>query len=115
MSTSCYNFYAGPSALPAAVREQTIAAIRDFANTGVGILEISHRSSAFEGMLQETKDLLRRVLSIPQSHEILFTTGGASQQFSMVPLNLLSDTEGTSKDGTPKDTAEYIVTGLWAK
>ena len=107
MSTTCYNFYAGPSALPAAVREQTIAAIRDFAGTGVGILEISHRSSAFEAMLEETKNLLRRVLSIPESHEVIFTTGGASQQFSMVPLNLLAN--------TGDKTGEYIVTGLWAK
>lgn len=103
--SSIYNFYPGPSALPAAVREQTIAAIRDFRSTGIGILEISHRSAAFEGLMEDTRNLLRSLLAIPDSHEIIFTTGGATQQFSMVPINLLQD----------GGTGDYLITGAWAK
>ncbi|MCL4130936.1 UNVERIFIED_CONTAM: hypothetical protein GTU68_052810 [Idotea baltica] len=105
MSSTCYNLYPGPSALPEQVREEIIAAIRNFSGTGVGILEISHRSTAFIDLIEQTKALLRAILLIPKTHEIVFTTGGATQQFSMVALNLLNE----------KSYGNYLVTGSWSQ
>jgi len=104
VSKIVYNFSAGPSTLPKQATEEAAQAIADFADTGIGILEISHRTKLVEGMVAETESLLRELLSIPAGYEILFLGGGASLQFCMVPMNLL----GTDA------VADYADTGLWA-
>ena len=105
MEKRVYNFSAGPAILP---EEVLLEAQKDlFALPGVGmsILEISHRSKTFDKIFLETKENLKALLNIPDSYEILFLQGGASLQFSMVPLNLMP----------PKNKADYIVTGSWSK
>ena len=99
-----YNFSAGPSILPKPATEEAKAAITDFEGTGIGILEISHRTKHVEGMVAETESLLKELLSIPEGYEILFLGGGASLQFCMVPINLLG----------ANSVADYTDTGLWA-
>jgi phosphoserine aminotransferase len=101
-----YNFSAGPSTLPKQATKEAAAAIADFAGTGIGILEMSHRSKPVEGMVAETESLLRELLSIPQGYEVLFLGGGASLQFCMVPMNLLAS--------SARAHADYTDTGLWA-
>ncbi|GHV13506.1 phosphoserine aminotransferase [Fibrobacterales bacterium] len=104
MSKVVYNFSAGPSVLPKQATEAAAAAIADYANTGIGILEMSHRSKPIEGMVAETESLLRELLSIPSGYEILFLGGGASLQFCMAPINLLAQDA----------SADYTDTGVWA-
>ena len=99
-----YNFSAGPSILPKQATEEASAAIANFAGTGIGILEMSHRTKPIEGMVAETEALLRELLSIPSGYEVLFLGGGASLQFCMVPMNLLDS----------KASADYTDTGVWA-
>ncbi|MDR0517705.1 MAG: 3-phosphoserine/phosphohydroxythreonine transaminase [Fibromonadaceae bacterium] len=99
-----YNFSAGPSTLPKQATEEAAAAIADFANTGIGIMEMSHRTKPIEGMLAETESLLRELLGIPDGYEVLFLGGGASLQFCMVPMNLLGK----------NSSADYTDTGVWA-
>lgn len=100
-----FNFSPGPAVLP----EEVVAEARDnllsLGATGIGILEISHRSKEFEAILAETEANLRTLLGLPAAYRVLFLMGGASLQFSMVPMNLL-------KAG---QTADYIVTGEWSK
>jgi phosphoserine aminotransferase len=100
-----YNFSAGPSVLPEAVLKRAAEEMFDYKGSGQSVMEMSHRSPVFEGILKETKDLFGEILGIPDSHAVLFLQGGASLQFAMVPLNLLP--EG--------GTAEYVETGVWAK
>ncbi len=105
MEKRVYNFSAGPAILP---EEVLLEAQKDlFALPGVGmsILEISHRSKAFDKIILETKENLKALLNVPDNYEILFLQGGASLQFSMVPLNLMP----------PRNKADYIVTGSWSK
>ncbi|MDR2732558.1 MAG: 3-phosphoserine/phosphohydroxythreonine transaminase [Fibromonadaceae bacterium] len=104
MSKIVYNFSAGPSTLPKQATEEAAQAIADFAGTGIGIMEMSHRTKPIEGMVAETESLLCELLSIPSGYEILFLGGGASLQFCMVPMNLL----GTDA------SADYTDTGVWA-
>jgi len=104
MSKIVYNFSAGPSTLPKQATEEAAAAIADFAGTGVGILEMSHRTKPIENMAAETESLLRELLSIPSGYEILFLGGGASLQFCMAPMNLLDSNA----------SADYTDTGVWA-
>ena len=99
-----YNFSAGPSTLPKQATTEAAAAIADFANTGIGIMEMSHRSKPIEGMVAETESLLRELLGIPEGYSVLFLGGGASMQFCMVPMNLLGE----------NDIADYTDTGVWA-
>jgi phosphoserine aminotransferase len=99
-----YNFAAGPAALPLPVLERVREDLPAIAGLGVSALEISHRSPWFDGVIAEAKDNLRRLLSIPDGHHVVFCQGGATQQFSMVPMNLL---RGSAR------TAEYVVTGSW--
>jgi phosphoserine aminotransferase len=100
-----YNFSAGPAVLPIAVLEEAQRDLVALPGVGMSVLEISHRSKTFEDILARTEADLRTLGSIPASHKVLFLQGGASMQFSMVPMNLL----------TPGTTADYIVTGGWAQ
>lgn len=104
MSKIVYNFSAGPSVLPKQATQEAAAAIADFAGTGIGILEMSHRTKPIEGMVSETESLLRELMGIPSGYEVLFLGGGASLQFCMAPMNLL-DAAGS---------ADYTDTGVWA-
>ncbi|MGJ1430414.1 3-phosphoserine/phosphohydroxythreonine transaminase [Sphingobacterium spiritivorum] len=99
-----HNFGAGPCILPKEVFQEAAQAVIDFNNTGLSILEISHRSKDFEAVISETERLVRELLNVPQGYSILFLQGGASTQFAMVPLNLLP--EGGK--------AAYFDTGVWA-
>ncbi len=98
-----HNFNAGPCVLPKVATEAAIEAIRDFDNTGIGILEISHRTPGWERTMKETEELWRELLHIPDNYEVLFLGGGASTQFFMVAANLLNK------------KAAYLQTGVWAK
>ncbi|GMV40095.1 MAG: phosphoserine aminotransferase [Myxococcales bacterium] len=98
-------FNAGPGALPVPVLEQAQAELVDFRGKGLSVLEMSHRSSDFEGILGRANTALRELLAIPDTHEILWLQGGASGQFAQVPLNFLK----------PGQTAAYAVTGVWGQ
>src|SRR5262245_13856432 len=100
-----YNFSAGPAVLPQTVLEEAQRDLVALPGVGMSVLEISHRSKTFEDILARTEADLRQLGNVPASHKVLFLQGGASTQFSMVPMNLLS----------PGRTADYIVTGGWAQ
>ena len=100
-----YNFAAGPSALPTEVLQTAASEMLDFRSSGLSVMEMSHRSSLYQDIFNETKADLKKALNVPDTHEILFLQGGASAQFSMVPLNLMG--EG--------GCADYAVTGNFAK
>ena len=97
-----YNFNAGPSILPKETVENTIKAMEDFAGSGIGLMEVSHRSKDFEAVVNETVALFKELLPIPDGYSVLFLGGGASLQFCMVPFNLL------------EKKAAYLNTGTWA-
>ena len=99
-----FNFNAGPAALPLEVLEEVQAELLDFNNTGMSILEISHRSPAFEKVLEETKQDIKDLLNLPDDYGIFFMGGGGSLQFSCVPCNFL-------KEGM---TAAYSDTGSFS-
>ena len=96
-----FNFSAGPSVLPQETLEQAAAEILNYKGSGMSVMEMSHRSAFFQEIFDDTKARLKAALQVPDSHEILFLQGGASLQFSMIPLNLMGE------DGT----ADYAVTG----
>ena len=100
-----YNFSAGPAVLPEAVLEEAQRDLVALPGVGMSVLEISHRSKTFETILAQAEANLRLLGGIPNTYKVLFLQGGASLQFSMVPLNLL----------TPGRTADYVVTGGWAQ
>ena len=97
-----HNFYAGPSILSPYTIKNTADAILDFANTGLSILEVSHRSKEFQAVIDEASALVKELLEIPEGYHVLFLGGGASMQFCMVPYNLLNT------------KAAYLQTGTWA-
>jgi phosphoserine aminotransferase len=97
-----FNFNAGPSVLPREAVENTIKAIEDFAGSGLGLMEISHRSKDFQAVMDETVALFKELLNIPEGYSVLFLGGGASLEFCMVPYNLL------------EKKAAYLNTGTWA-
>lgn len=99
-----HNFGAGPCILPKEVFQEASQAVIDFNNSGLSILEISHRSKEFEQVIQEAEALVRELLDVPVGYSVLFLQGGASQQFAMVPMNLLPD----------GGKAAYLDTGTWA-
>ncbi len=99
-----YNFYAGPAILPKEVIEAAAQAVLEFAGTGLSLLEISHRSKEFIAVMDEARALVKQLLHIGSDHEVLFLSGGASTQFSLIPLNLLNNDE----------KAAYVDTGTWA-
>lgn len=100
-----YNFGAGPATLPVEVLEEAANEMIDYRNTGMSVMEISHRSSVYEEIQDETKKTLKELMKLEDDREILFIQGGATLQFSMVPLNLLM----------PEDTATFLNTGSWTK
>jgi phosphoserine aminotransferase len=97
-----HNFYAGPSILPQYTIDKSIEGIKDFAGTGLSILEISHRSKEFVACINDTIALFKELLEIPAGYQVLFLGGGASLQFAMVPMNMLNK------------KAAYLNTGEWA-
>ena len=99
-----YNFNAGPSILPKEVFEETAAAVLNFNDSGLSILEYGHRTPVFEGIMQEARQLMKELMMLDDDHEVLFLHGGASTQFMQVPMNLLD----------LKETAAYTDTGVWA-
>ena len=99
-----FNFSAGPSTLPVPVLEKAAKQMLNYENSGMSVMEMSHRSSSYLDIFQKTKDLLKKVMNVPDDYKIVFIQGGATQQFSMVPLNLL-------KNGK----ADYIITGSFSK
>ena len=104
-----YNFSAGPSVLPLPVLERAAAEMTDTNGTGQSVMEMSHRSKDFKPIIDKTEALLRELMSIPSNYKVLFLQGGASLQFSMIPLNLAAgDAPGQGKK------AAYIDTGVWA-
>ncbi|MDE6361131.1 MAG: 3-phosphoserine/phosphohydroxythreonine transaminase [Muribaculaceae bacterium] len=97
-----HNFYAGPSIMSQYTIKNTADAVLDFANTGLSILEVSHRSKEFQAVMDEAQALVKELLEVPEGYSVLFLGGGASLQFAMVPYNLL------------KNKAAYLDTGVWA-
>ncbi|MCQ2406081.1 MAG: 3-phosphoserine/phosphohydroxythreonine transaminase, partial [Oscillospiraceae bacterium] len=100
-----YNFAAGPSVLPEEALKEAAAEMLNYRDSGMSVMEMSHRSSVYQEIFNETKNDLRNILAVPETHEILFLQGGASTQFSMIPLNLIS---------APGE-ADYALTGHFAK
>lgn len=105
MTDRILNFSAGPACLPLEVLQEAQEALISLNGTGIGILEHSHRGSAFMSVYEETVSLVRQVGSIPDNYQVLFIQGGASMQFAMIPMNFLSESR----------TADYINTGAWSK
>jgi phosphoserine aminotransferase len=104
-----YNFSPGPSALPLPVLEKAAAEMQDANGTGQSVMEMSHRSKDYKPIFEKTEALLRELMGIPSNYKVLFLQGGASLQFSMVPLNLAAgDAPGKGKK------ASYIDTGIWS-
>ena len=99
-----YNFSAGPSMLPQAVLERARDELLDYHGSGQSVMEMSHRSSVYDAIIRDTEARLRRVLEIPENYKVGFFQGGASTQFAMVPLNLMTTGE-----------ADYVVTGNFSK
>ena len=99
-----YNFSAGPAVLPEEVLKEAAAEMLDYRGTGMSVMEMSHRSKAFEEIIKTAEADLRELMNIPDNYKVLFLQGGASQQFAMIPMNLM-------KNGV----ADYIITGQWAK
>ena len=99
-----YNFSAGPAVLPEEVLQEAAAEMMDYRGTGMSVMEMSHRSKAYQAIIDQAEADLRELMSIPDNYKVLFLQGGASQQFAMIPMNLM-------KNGT----ADYIITGQWAK
>ncbi|MEZ5306064.1 MAG: 3-phosphoserine/phosphohydroxythreonine transaminase [Pyrinomonadaceae bacterium] len=105
MTDRIYNFSAGPACLPLSVLEKAQEELLSFKGIGMSVMEISHRSPEFDAVIEGAKKGLRDLLRIPDNYQILFLQGGASLQFSMIPINFLP------KDGS----ADYLITGAWGK
>ncbi len=99
-----YNFSAGPAVLPEEVLREAQAEMLDYKGTGMSVMEMSHRSKAFDDIIREAEQDLRDLMHIPDNYRVLFLQGGASLQFAMIPMNLMKNR-----------VADYIVTGQWAK
>ena len=99
-----YNFSAGPAVLPEDVLMEAAQEMMDYQATGMSVMEMSHRSKPFQKIIDEAEQDLRDLMNIPDNYKVLFLQGGASQQFAMIPMNLM-------KNGV----ADYIITGQWAK
>ena len=100
-----HNFNAGPSILPQQVFQQASQAVLNYNNSGLSILEIGHRTSTFQAVMDEARALVKELMQLDENHEVLFLHGGASTQFMQVPMNLLDD----------KKTAAYADTGVWGQ
>ncbi|MEG2117932.1 MAG: 3-phosphoserine/phosphohydroxythreonine transaminase, partial [Clostridia bacterium] len=100
-----YNFSAGPSMLPLPVLEKAASEMTDFNNSGMSVMEMSHRSSVYDAIIKEAESNLRKLMEIPDNYKVLFLQGGATNQFSAVALNLM----------TKNKKADYIVSGQFSK
>ena len=100
-----YNFSAGPSMLPEAVLKRAADEMLDYQGSGQSVMEMSHRSKVYDGIIKDAEALLREIMNIPDNYKVLFLQGGASSQFAMVPLNLFNKSK----------KADYVITGQWAK
>ena len=85
-----HNFFAGPSILPQYTLDKTVEGIRDFAGSGLSVLEISHRSKEFVACMNDTIALVKELLEVPESYKVIFLGGGASLQFTMLPMNMMN-------------------------
>ncbi len=99
-----YNFSAGPAILPEEVLKEAAEEMLDYKGSGMSVMEMSHRSKVFDDIIKEAEKDLRDLMNIPDNYKVLFLQGGASQQFAMIPMNLMKN-----------KVADYIVTGQWAK
>ena len=99
-----YNFSAGPAVLPESVLQEAAAEMLDYRGTGMSVMEMSHRSKTYQAIIDQAEADLRTLMGIPDNYKVLFMQGGASQQFAMVPMNLMKT-----------KVADYIITGQWAK
>ena len=99
-----FNFSAGPAVLPESVLQEAAAEMLDYRGTGMGVMEMSHRSKAYQNIIDTAEADLRELMGIPENYKVLFLQGGAHQQFAMIPMNLMKNR-----------VADYIVTGVWAK
>ena len=99
-----YNFSAGPAVLPEEVLQEAAAEMLDYQGSGMSVMEMSHRSKVYDAIIKEAEADLRELMNIPDNYKVLFLQGGASQQFAMIPMNLMKNKK-----------AAYIVTGQWAK
>ena len=99
-----YNFSAGPAVLPEEVLKEAAAEMLDYKGCGMSVMDMSHRSQVFDDIIKEAEQDLRDLMHIPDNYKVLFLQGGASQQFAMIPMNLMKN-----------KVADYIVTGQWAK
>ena len=100
-----YNFSAGPAILPEEVLKKAAGEMTDYENSGMSVMEMSHRSAIFQGIIDSAESQLRKLMSIPDNYKVLFLQGGASSQFSMIPMNLM----------TKNNKADFINTGQWSK
>ena len=105
MTDRIYNFSAGPAVLPLPVLEQAKDEILSLQDIGMSVMEVSHRSKHFAPILASAEKGIRDLMGVPEHYRILFLQGGASLQFSMIPLNFLA----------PGGTADYVITGAWGK
>ncbi len=99
-----YNFSAGPAVLPEEVLREAAEEMMDYKGSGMSVMEMSHRSKVYDTIIKEAEADLREIMGIPDNYKVLFLQGGASQQFAMIPMNLMKHKK-----------AAYIVTGQWAK
>lgn len=99
-----YNFSAGPAVLPESVLQEAADEMLDYRGTGMSVMEMSHRSKAYQTIIDEAEADLRTLMGIPDNYKVLFMQGGASQQFAMIPMNFMKN-----------KVADYIITGQWAK
>jgi len=105
MEKRIYNFSAGPAILPEDALKEAQENLMSLPGVGMSVLEISHRSKTFDGIIDQTKADIKTLLNISDDYAVLFLQGGASLQFSMIPLNIMP----------PKNKADYINTGAWSK
>ena len=99
-----YNFSAGPAVLPESVLKEAAEEMLDYKGSGMSVMEMSHRSKVFDGIIKEAEADLRKLMNIPDNYKVLFVQGGASLLFATVPMNLMKNRK-----------AGYILTGQWAK
>ena len=99
-----FNFSAGPAVLPETVLQQAAADMMDYQGSGMSVMEMSHRSKTYQKIIDTAEADLRELMGIPENYKVLFLQGGASQQFAMIPMNLMKNR-----------VADYIITGQWAK
>ena len=99
-----YNFSAGPAVLPEEVLKEAAEEMLDYRGCGMSVMEMSHRSKMFDDIIKTAEADLRELMNIPDNYKVLFLQGGASQQFSAIPMNLMKN-----------KVADFIITGQWAK